>query len=63
MYIGWFYDFYYLILNELLARRNTSVVVIWKHTLVSAGLALFWVGVGIGNIVVGADSDEGRWHL
>ncbi|XP_034309838.2 uncharacterized protein [Magallana gigas] len=50
--------------NEaLLARRNASVVVLWKHTMVSAGLSLFGVAVGIGNIVVGADSDDGRWHL
>lgn len=39
------------------------MVVIWKHTMVSAGLALFGVGVGISNIVAGADSDDGRWHL
>lgn len=63
MYTCWFYDFYYLFIDELLARRNTSVVVIWKHTMVSAGLALFGVGVGISNIVAGADSDDGRWHL
>lgn len=49
--------------EALLARRNASVVVLWKHTMVSAGLSLFGVAVGIGNIVVGADSDDGRWHL
>lgn len=53
VYTCWFYDFYYLFIDELLARRNTSVVVIWKHTMVSARLALFGVGVGISNIVAG----------
>lgn len=35
----------------------------YGRTMVSAGLSLFGVAVGIGNIVVGADSDDGRWHL
>lgn len=40
--------------------------VLWKQTLVCAGLALFGVGVGIGNIMVGTDTDDvhhTRWHI
>lgn len=62
--VGSTFIFWLVCFSEaLLARRNASVVVLWKHTMVSAGLSLFGVAVGIGNIVVGADSDDGRWHL
>lgn len=62
--VGSTFIFWLVFFSEaLLARRNASVVVLWKHTMVSAGLSLFGVAVGIGNIVVGADSDDGRWHL
>lgn len=62
--VGSTFIFWLVFFSEaLLARRNASVVVLWKHTMVSAGLSLIGVAVGIGNIVVGADSDDGRWHL
>lgn len=52
--------------EALHSRRNASVSVLWKQTLVCAGLALFGVAVGIGNIVVGTDTDDvhhTRWHI
>lgn len=52
--------------QALHSRRNASVGILWRHTLVCAGLALFGVGVGIGNIVVGTDTDDlnhTRWHI
>uniref|UniRef100_A0A8W8MJN9 Uncharacterized protein n=1 Tax=Magallana gigas TaxID=29159 RepID=A0A8W8MJN9_MAGGI len=52
--------------KALHSRRNASVSVLWKQTLVCAGLALFGVGVGIGNIMVGTDTDDvhhTRWHI
>lgn len=52
--------------QALHSRRIASVGILWRHTLVCAGLALFGVGVGIGNIVVGTDTDDlnhTRWHI
>ena len=42
-------------------RRNSSLPQYFRHSLVSLGLAIVGVGVGIANFVVGADN--GPWHL
>lgn len=42
---------------------NVFVVVLWKYIMVFVGLFLFGVVVGIGNIVVGVDLDDGCWYF